>query len=96
MTTWKLLEAVCRTQWGASIDILQYAMKDMSDEEFGKIPTISMSQEQKDFIESHGSCFLPFRGDEEHEKMTKVYSVGGPPFKIHVNNQSSNNKKPTQ
>lgn len=69
---------ICARKFSITIgDILE----EMSDEDFAKIDTIQMNQNELDIIYRLGFCWYVMRKNSETEYI-KMYSFGNMPFKV--------------
>jgi hypothetical protein len=64
--------------------VMETFCREMPDEEFNKIPVLSMSKEDKTCLERYGIVFYALRkGAEANDyKDFALYSTGSMPFKI--------------
>lgn len=69
------------------ISIMETFARGMSDEEFGKIPTILMTKEEEMTIQRYGIVFYAIRGKAKDYLECRLYSCGGSPFKIKIKDQ---------
>lgn len=71
------------------VNIIDVFIRKMPDDEFDKIPTISMTGEEISVIERYGFVFFAARGNLNVENYAEcaIYSLGGEPFKIKKTNQ---------
>jgi hypothetical protein len=74
-----------------SIQIMEIFLEAMSDDEFNKIQTLKLSDEEVSFIERNATVIYVMREgmDEKNYKDYAVYFTGGMPFKVYKQTKNS-------